>query len=102
MGILEVCVIRACSKQHCSDPRLITTPDLIEEAAALWESLAQNHPFIDGNTRKGFRTSRVRICDKARQVCGKVPFSSIADRAQKRREHFPAAQPATAAVRPAR
>ena len=23
--------------------------DLIEEAAALWESLAQNHPFIDGN-----------------------------------------------------
>ncbi len=25
--------------------------DLIEEAAALWESLAQNHPFIDGNKR---------------------------------------------------
>jgi hypothetical protein len=28
--------------------------DLIEEAAALWESLAQNHAFIDGNKR-GFR-----------------------------------------------
>ncbi len=28
--------------------------DLIEEAAALWESLAQNHAFIDGNKRIGF------------------------------------------------
>jgi death-on-curing protein len=26
----------------------------IEEAAALWESLAQNHPFIDGNKRTAF------------------------------------------------
>ena len=25
--------------------------DLIEQAAALWESLATNHPFIDGNKR---------------------------------------------------
>ena len=25
--------------------------DLIDEAAALWESLAQNRPFIDGNKR---------------------------------------------------
>ncbi len=25
--------------------------DLIEEAAALWESLAMNHPFVDGNKR---------------------------------------------------
>jgi len=28
--------------------------DLIEEAAALWESLAQYHPFIDGNERAAF------------------------------------------------
>ncbi len=28
--------------------------DLMEEAAALWESLAQNHPFIDGNKRTAF------------------------------------------------
>ncbi|MGH6987411.1 MAG: type II toxin-antitoxin system death-on-curing family toxin [Caulobacteraceae bacterium] len=28
--------------------------DLIEEAAALWESLSQNHPFVDGNKRTGF------------------------------------------------
>lgn len=28
--------------------------DLIAEAAALWESLSQNHPFIDGNKRVAF------------------------------------------------
>ena len=28
--------------------------DLIAEAAALWESLAQNHPFLDGNKRTAF------------------------------------------------
>jgi len=28
--------------------------DLVEEAAALWESMAQNHPFIDGNKRTAF------------------------------------------------
>jgi death on curing protein len=26
----------------------------VEEAAALWESLAQNHPFVDGNKRTAF------------------------------------------------
>jgi len=25
--------------------------DLIQEAAAFWESLSQNHPFVDGNKR---------------------------------------------------
>lgn len=28
--------------------------DVIAEAAALWESLSQNHPFIDGNKRTAF------------------------------------------------
>jgi len=26
----------------------------LEEAAALWESLGQNHPFVDGNKRTAF------------------------------------------------
>jgi death on curing protein len=30
---------------------------LIEEAAALWESLSQNHAFIDGNKRTAFATT---------------------------------------------
>ena len=28
--------------------------DVIEQAAALWESLSQNHPFVDGNKRTAF------------------------------------------------
>ena len=28
--------------------------DIIAEAAALWESLSQNHPFVDGNKRTAF------------------------------------------------
>jgi death on curing protein len=32
-------------------PRSGYYSDLIQEAAALWESLSQNHPFIDGNKR---------------------------------------------------
>ncbi|MCI0482689.1 MAG: type II toxin-antitoxin system death-on-curing family toxin, partial [Candidatus Dadabacteria bacterium] len=28
--------------------------DVIAEAAALWESITVNHPFIDGNKRIGF------------------------------------------------
>jgi death-on-curing protein len=31
--------------------------DVIEEAAALWESLAQYHPFIDGNERTAFAST---------------------------------------------
>jgi death on curing protein len=29
-------------------------PDLIAEAAALWERLSQNYPFVDGNKRTAF------------------------------------------------
>ena len=32
-------------------PRSGYYSDLIQEAAALWESLSQNHPFLDGNKR---------------------------------------------------
>lgn len=28
--------------------------DVMAEAAALWESLSQNHPFVDGNKRTAF------------------------------------------------
>ena len=44
-GILESALFR---------PQTGYYSDLIEEAAALWESLSQNHPFLDGNKRTAF------------------------------------------------
>ena len=44
-GLLEAALFR---------PQTGYYNDLIEEAAALWESLAMNHPFIDGNKRVAF------------------------------------------------
>jgi death-on-curing protein len=45
LGLLESALFRPQTGHYA---------DLIEEAAALWESLAQNHPFIDGNKRAAF------------------------------------------------
>src|SRR5580658_6697948 len=44
-GLLEAALYR---------PQTGYYADLIEEAAALWESLSQNHPFDDGNKRTAF------------------------------------------------
>src|SRR6266705_1029148 len=44
-GLLEAALYR---------PQTGYYADLVGEAAALWESLAQNHPFIDGNKRTAF------------------------------------------------
>jgi death-on-curing protein len=44
-GLLEAALFRAQTGYYA---------DLIKEAAALWDSLAQNHPFIDGNKRTAF------------------------------------------------
>ena len=45
MGALESAILRPQMGYHDS---------LIEEAAALLESLAMNHPFVDGNKRTAF------------------------------------------------
>jgi death on curing protein len=44
-GLLEGALFRPQTGYYSS---------LIEEAAALWESLSQNHPFVDGNKRTAF------------------------------------------------
>jgi len=44
-GLLEAALFR---------PQTGYYSDLIEEASALWESLSQNHPFLDGNKRTAF------------------------------------------------
>ena len=33
--------------------------DVLEEAAALWESLTMDHGFVDGNKRIGFATTYI-------------------------------------------
>jgi death on curing protein len=45
MGLLESALLR---------PQTGYYADLLEEAAALWESLAMNHPFVDGNKRVAY------------------------------------------------
>ena len=42
---------RAALESAVARPQIGYYEDLIQEAAALWESLSQNHPFIDGNKR---------------------------------------------------
>ena len=44
-GLLEAALYR---------PQTGYYSDVVEEAAALWESLSQNHPFLDGNKRTAF------------------------------------------------
>jgi death-on-curing protein len=45
MGLLETALLR---------PQTGYYGDLVEEAAALWESLAMNHPFVDGSKRVAY------------------------------------------------
>jgi death-on-curing protein len=45
MGQLEAALFR---------PQTGYYDDIVAEAAALWESLSQNHPFVDGNKRTAF------------------------------------------------
>ena len=50
MGALESALLR---------PQMGYYDNLIEEAAALLESLAMNHPFVDGNKRVAFVVTEV-------------------------------------------
>lgn len=45
MGLVEAALFR---------PQTGYYKDILEEAAALWESFLMNHPFIDGNKRTAF------------------------------------------------
>jgi death-on-curing protein len=47
-GHLEAALFRAKTGRYL---------DLVEEAAALWESLAQYRPFVDGNERTAFAST---------------------------------------------
>ena len=49
-GLLEAALFR---------PQTGCYPILIDEVAALWERLSQNHPFVDGNKRTAFAATYV-------------------------------------------
>jgi death on curing protein len=49
-GLLEAALFR---------PQTGYYPSLVDETAALWESLSQNHPFVDGNKRTAFAATYV-------------------------------------------
>ena len=52
-------------------PRTGYYKDLIEEAAALFESLVINHPFVDGNKRVGFAVTDIFLRINGFQyICG--------------------------------
>jgi len=55
--------------------------DLIEEAAALWESLAQNHAFIDGNKRVAFAAAYTFLAINGLRLTadGETAFAWITD-----------------------
>lgn len=50
LGLIEAALYR---------PQTGYYSDVIQEAAALWESLSQNHPFVDGNKRVSFACTDV-------------------------------------------
>ena len=50
LGLIEAALFRPQTGHYC---------DLIEEASALWESLSQSHPFVDGNKRVAFAATSV-------------------------------------------
>lgn len=49
-GLLEAALFR---------PQTGYYETLVDEAAALWESLSQSHPFVDGNKRTAFAATFV-------------------------------------------
>jgi death-on-curing protein len=50
MGLIESALLR---------PRTGYYADVIEEAAAMWESLSMNHGFVDGNKRVAFACTEI-------------------------------------------
>ncbi len=59
LGLLEAALFR---------PQTGYYADLIEEAAAFWESLAQNHPFVDGNKRAAFACAYTFLAINGRYI----------------------------------
>jgi len=62
MGLLESALFRPQTGYYANLP---------EEAAALWESLAQNHPFVDCNKRTAFAATYTFLAINGVQLTAK-------------------------------
>lgn len=61
--------------------------DVVEKAAALWESLDQNHPFIDGNKRAAFAATHAFLfVNGLTVVAGALKTFTFTDDLRARRE----------------
>jgi death on curing protein len=67
-GLLEAALFR---------PQTGYYADLIEEAAALWESLSQNHAYVDGNKRVALASTDTFLRINGRRIAAR-PAAIIA------------------------
>lgn len=63
LGLIEAALYR---------PQTGYYADLIEEAGALWESLSQNHPFIDGNKPTAFAVTYTFLALNGMRISAKA------------------------------
>lgn len=80
-GLLEAAIYRPQTGYYAG---------LIEEAAALWESLAQNHPFVDGNKRTAFAATYTFLAINGAQITAdaKTAYAFITDLYERNRFSF--------------
>jgi death on curing protein len=69
LGLLEAAVARP----RATFDGALLYPDPISQAAALMESLVQNHPFVDGNKRVGITAAALFL------IRNGIPFAATND-----------------------
>jgi death-on-curing protein len=87
-GARRVCLIKACSESALARPRSGHYRSISEQAAALMQSLAMNHPFVDGNKRVAFaltavflRMNGLKLCVEASEGVSFIEIALITERA---------------------
>jgi death-on-curing protein len=68
-GLLDLGLLQAAvARPRATFDRVDLYPDLFEKAAALMESLAQNHPFLDGHKRTALMAAALFLRQNGRQL----------------------------------
>jgi death-on-curing protein len=66
-GVRELGLLQSARPQATFDGRDLY-PDLFQKTAALMESLAQNHPFVDGNKRTAITAAALFLRGNGRSL----------------------------------